>query len=294
MKWVKKILVVILAICIMLWLCSCSNEAAEKKTDNNPLILAVSAQGVTNSKVHGIGDPTEYGLYTASERRQLSDARNTVKSPFNSSKELQYKCSECIFKNSLNAEIGDFYCIYDEYSSGKEDIMLLHDTDIVCFYHKEYNPDESYPLMEEVEVRAIAENFLKSIMSEETFSKFDYKRMSMDALGRYGLAYVRYIEGYPTDETLSVFVDRCGEVSGYNGLNLKKYDTLEDSLTKEQIEKTETYLLRYIDSQEGQVLEKYDPVIVTNTSGELYLSMKFSYQNTDGTIWGETVLTKIE
>ena len=118
----------------------------------------------------------------------------------------------------------------------------MHDTDIISYYHRPFNADDSYPLMDEMGVKEIAETFLKNIVSEERFNTFAYSGMTMDALGRYALSYIRYVEGYPTDEVLSVWVDRCGDVSGYNGYNLQKYDSIEKTISKEKLDVAKKFL----------------------------------------------------
>lgn len=293
MKRSTRSLFLIGIICIMLFMSACGKEMESKESERQ-LIIVASAEGNVPKEFANSVPAQKCGLYTGYEYRKLLDDKAYKLSPLNPLQELKYKYSDCTMKDGTSNEIGDFYCIYDVYTSEEEEVMYLHDTDIISFYHKDFNPDENYPLMEENEVRKIAEDFLKSIIPGETLETFTYERMTMDAIGRYSIFYTKYVEGYATDETISVWVDRCGTISGYNGLNLKKYETLNAVIEREQLDSAYEFLVSTISAMGLLELEYYEPTIITNTSGELYLEVSFTYVDEEGIGYGETALVKIE
>ncbi len=230
-------------------------------------MLDVSEDGVSD-RFETYESARKYGVSGTSilTLTQETDVEATKENPFDMQKTLSYSYSEVLSEEGL-LTTNDFYCAYDAYMCGDEKFIFLRGTDLLCFYNKPFNPDKQYPLLSEDSVKEIADEFLSTILPESVLSKFVYESFSMDILGRYSMRYTRYICGYRTDEHISIAVDRCGDVSGYNGFNVKKYDTLEGKLNKDAIKRTADALLTDLQSLDLNNLWTSEPDLTTGSDG---------------------------
>ena len=106
------------------------------------------------------------------------------------------------------------------------------------------------------------------------------------------LTFYRYIEGYQTDDVLSVYFADDGSIMGYNGRNACKYDAVTTELTKQKLDDATAKLTQKIDALELDILTRGDPVLTTNTSGELFIEIWIRYDVTteyEGTPITDTV-----
>ncbi|MBQ5843175.1 MAG: hypothetical protein IIW63_08560 [Clostridia bacterium] len=296
----KKIMILIILAALTLSVCSCgvdsgvdgnsiNNEAdrnsvsasdsEENDVKSDKTFLISFSEGVSPDTFKNFADSAEFGLNTALERTQLTDVAATKKHPMDAQKTLNYSYSKVISQDSAAIEEGTFFSAYDFYVLDDEKIAFLHDSDTVCFYTRPYNPDEGYPIMSEERVKEIAEDFLLTVISEPLFSNFEYEGMSTDILGRYALLYKRYVCGYPTDETISIWIDRSGEISGYNGYNVSKYNTLITDISATAIELSADVLLSELKSLELTGFTSAQPELTTNSDGVVFVSIKFSYES---------------
>lgn len=264
------------------------SEGNDVKTDK--IFLISFAEGVSPDTFENFRDATELGLDLSSKTIQLTDAEAVKKHPVDAKKTYNYSYSEGIPRDSSTIEKETFYRLYDFYVLDNERIAFLHDSNTVCFYTKPYNPNEEYPIMSEERVKEIADEFLLAAISEPLFSKFKYEGMSTDILGRYALLYKRYVCGYQTDETPSIWVDRSGEISGYNGYNVSKYNALIADISETAIKLSADALLSELKSLELTDFKPEQPELTTNSDGVVYIMIKFSYKSNGFTIGQEAYL----
>ena len=235
-----------------------------------------------------------YGIGTNTEKIIMDAYKdNCVISPFTGAT-LPYKHTEAYLKTTTLGEYGTYYSKYDRYETNSEIIDFVHGTNQIAFYSVDYNDDTSSPVMSEEEVKKIAETFILSLISEEAFEKFTYVDMEIDPLGRYSLLYRRYIEGYRTDETISIWVDRNGHVSAYNGYNVGKYDSMDIQISSSMLETADKLLRQEIASLNLKNLSCNDPKIITSTEGKLYLQMAIFYDGLYDVRCGDIVIINIE
>lgn len=308
----QKIVIMIILATLMLSVCSCevaselngnsvntsedycvnTSDSEENEVKSDKIFLIAFSEGISLDTFKNFKDSAEFGLNMSLERTQLTDIEATKKHPIDSKKTLNYSYSEVIPQVGATTNSGKFYSVYDFYVLDDEKIAFLHDSDTVCFYTKPYNPDEGYPIMSEDRVKEIADSFLLTMISEQFFSNFEYEGMSTDILGRYALLYKRYICGYPTDETISIWIDRSGEISGYNGYNVNKYNTLVTNISDTAINLSADALLSELKSLELTGFKSAQPELTTNSDGVVFVSIKFSYESNGMTI-GATAYLQI-
>lgn len=265
----------------------------EVQTLTERVYLHVPSEGMETIITTDFKVASEYGLYTKKEYIEYDDMKNsTVLSP--EGQTLKYVYSNCKKKNDLSEDLGTYYSRYDVYEN-EEGVTVekLHGSEIVAYYFKPYNRDTNYPEMNESQVREIAEQFLKENVSENVLGNFEFDHMGTDALGRYSLLYQRYVEGYRTDETISIWVDRNGQVSGYNGYNLGKYDNLDERITQKDISSSEKLLINKLNSMNEQDLKCNGIRLITDTTGNLFLEMYVSYIGVEGTEYGEIFVVSV-
>ncbi len=223
----------------------------------------------------------EYGINTKIECKKLSDVKNEVNGIFWKAN-LDYKESVCSKKSSISDEDGTFYSVYDVYENNLERVMYLHDTDIICSYSAEGGNYGKYEEKSDKEVRQIAENFLMRIMSEKTFSEFELDSFYTASRGMYGVKYVRYMNGYKTDETIDVQIYKTGAIAYYNALELKKYDAFENKVKKAELDSAKAALIKKAEELNLNKVELQEYELVTNTEGKLFMKSGFWYVDEKG------------
>ncbi len=316
----KKTVIFLLAIALMLSLCSCGVESgvvantenifnesnmvensenilnSEQKENNvDPVFLIAHSEGNSSDIFKNFANSMEYGLNLPSQHIPLQNVKAMRKHPFNEEKQLSYSYSTVTQKNNTSTDAGVYYSTYDYYKSGDERIDFLHDSDLVCGYFRPYNPNEyeNYPLMCEDAVKEISDAFLLSILPETTLSNFVYEGMVDDPFGRYCLRYQRYVCGYDTDECIGVWIGRSGEIFAYHGYNVKKYDTLTSRISESKIKSAEDTLLSELKSLNLTDFKVGKIELTTNSDGVIFLSIYFSH-NQRGMTVGETAYLKID
>lgn len=257
-----------------------NNEVSGNETPNNSIFLYIPAYDGNNEyyEASGFVSSTLHGVNVDVETVVYNHLVNQTKSHDVLSEEsFTYVYSELAYKTSDSTDPGSFYSIYDVYRNAQYKVKYLHDTDFLVFHSKKYNPDDSFPQMTESEVRSIAEAHLSKIVSKDILDNLEFRNMSIDALGRYALMYSRYIEGYDTDETISIWVDRSGEVSAFNGMNIGKYNHIQIP-QKEQIEIAYSELVKKIEGLPFDNIRCVGTMITTDTMGRIYLEIFINFK----------------
>lgn len=260
-----------------------------------PIFLYMPSMNATNQ---GIADQfkisSDYGVCTALSTQTFDELTNTKIQPAFSTQTFEYVESMCYLKNNTFSEYGSFYSVFDVYRNGEDEVKCLHGTNKIAFYFTPYEQSTSSLTISESSAKSIAEEFILRIIPQQQFDNFTYLDTSTDALGRFMVCYVRYISGYATDETIAVWVDTNGHVSGYNGYNVGKYDSLTKQLNKEKLDSSHKLLLSKIASLNLSV-ERYDaPCITTSTDGKLFLQVNVHYANTFDYSFADSLFISIE
>ncbi len=230
------------------------------------------------SMIAGDGELRQYGIDTRKIVKVLPDAKKEVDSIYNKGQKLQYAESECKVKNASDDELGSFYCIYDVYKGNGEEIKYLNGTDIMCYYSIE-DEDNSldYPTISGKELKRIADNFLKEFIPEDKLSEYEFSVVQGSYNWGYMLSYTRYVEGYHTDEIISICVDKAGKVTSYEAYNLCKYDSLTIEITKNELDKAKNALKKEVSAQHLLNPKMFSYNIITNTEGRLYMRAAVTY-----------------
>lgn len=252
-------------------LTACADESSKKE----PTIYVSMAMGKEMPKEFEMYEEAhKTGIHTKSETLELKDAKKTRPSFFDNNVEYDYCESICEYEYKDSENIGKFYSVFDRYcdESEKYFVSYIRGTDYICQYLDETkNSDETEKkYITEDDGKKIADLFLK-----ENIARYDeYVYLDVyNITGEYIFDYVRYIEGYITDDTIRVVVDEVGKVVAYVAFDYAKYDTLMDVVTKENLEETKKILLEQVEFMENvdKGTEKFK--ICTNEKGEVFLQM---------------------
>ncbi len=243
-------------------------------------------------------NPSVFGLETMAEYQVLSNAKQTISSPFSGNETFTYEKSKCTFKDSKENEYGGFYSVYDTYTNAAgERVEMLHGTDIVGFYDRnstERDPMGAVTTIDETKAKQIADEFLGEILPEEYRESLVYTGTSYDErFNTWRIGYHTVIEGYTTDDDQIVYLDGDGEVDGYHGYDTLKYETLKDDITVEKLDAAKAALEEKITSDSTGEIRMGEPWIVTNTSGDPYLLIGFSYAGSTNVANAFTAYTNI-
>ncbi len=251
--------------------------------------FAVS-QGMSADSTLQLADfsvPEACGLETMKEDCVLSNVPQTISSPFGDESAFAYEQSDCKFRDDKKEEYGSFYAVYDQYrNKNGDEVEMLHGTDIIGFYSKGESSDAGIgsggSFIDETKAVTVAKEFLKSILPERYVDSLTYYNTEYD--GRfYAVFFGTEIEGYKTDDDQVVWVDNYGATDGYHGYDAMKYETLKDDITVEKLDAAKAALKEKLATDNFSEVSMGDPQIVTNTEGDLYLSVPCSYTGEDGT-----------
>lgn len=282
-KYVKYTALIVLLAMLCFAVCSCNGtEVLDNNGQNKEYKYSVVRSEGMNKKVSDVFiDATELGIYTETENITLDDVDKTIVSPFTSQR-LDYMHSESSRKTSKDDTIGTFYSVYDEYNCERENMLYLHGTDLLCmYYYREEFPLKTKMALSKAEAIELANDFLLSFLSKEQMDKFERPVVTDETAGTfmYYVTYTRKVAGYDTDEDIMVFISLSGKVTGYNGKNLDKYDSCADKINADDVKEAEKALEAKIRSLNLPGCSMRSPVIITNTSGELFLRIDTEYRN---------------
>ena len=307
MKTVKKVFLI--ALCIFaLCLTSCSSDmtntydetsdfsnVSESVQNREYAFLVIPSESSTDKITSVFASAKKFGLgnlYSIEVIKELETS--TYKNPL-SDEELKYSRSECTYADDTATEYGKYYSLYDVYVSDKEEFTVLRGTNLVCYYYTSDRDYETEVQLTDDEAKAIADEFLIKILGEEIVAGFSKVVPRKDTMGSwaYGVAYSKPINGYETDEILSIFIGKSGKVVAYNGYNLCKFEGKEGLFATENVEAAKTALTDKINSLNLSNLEIERTLITTNTDGELYLRIDISYDDEYGMRCAESVFVSI-
>ena len=268
-------------------------------TDNDGFLLdGFDPENELPNGLEGMASPESQGVYTwfsTSVNEALAGKQITALGSV-----FTYQDSDRYWKTTSEEEFGTFYSSYDEYrSEDGASVRYLSDSDRMTLYlsgdlsHIDSAPS---PLTFE-QARVVADEFLRSILPETILDHIPWYTTSDSTISSaISVVYNRSIHGYLTDEDIVVAVDtRTGQIRGYNGQCVGKYAELEKHLTKELLDETAAKLEAKVVSLGLRELEMRQPVLTTNTDGEVYMSLTFDY---DSDFYGGTdtlrLLCKVE
>lgn len=309
-KYVRFIAVIIAAAFLCSIICSCNDAATQSQTSNlnkdvdmiegniqneNYKYLVVQSEGTDKKICEVFVNATEYGLYTAVEKKVFNEVEKSIISPFTSQR-LDYQYSNCSKNKNEADSIDPFYSVYDVYNTERENLIYLHGTELLCQYF--YREDSSQGLemtLSRNEALEIANDFLLSFLSKDQIAKFEPPVINEEPSGTfmYTVSYVRKVAGFDTDETITVFISLSGKVVGYNGNNLDKYDSYVDTIKADKVNEAKKALETKIQSLNLSNCSIHFPIITTNTSGELFLMIDVEYSDDCGMTMVDSCLINI-
>lgn len=155
-------------------------------------------------------------------------------------------------------------------------------------------------MLTEEELRAIADDFLLSVVPAEEFGKYRYEGFTDPTKSDNGtefdyffVEYCRYVGAYKTADRLSVGINVTGEIFGYTGNRYKMADVIEKAVSKTDIEKTVGLLQAEIEKRMSGDFEIDEFTICTNTEGDIFLCTGVKYTMEDGMTSAVEVVARI-
>ena len=285
----KKTISVFLCILLIGSILSCTSQQAPDRTaQTNPtesdlpkedlFLIATSESGSEVPKrASEFQSASAHGIGISSRRSELDQLKQTSKSPFNNGVQYVYDYSNIKATSEVDGTQGTFYSRFDVYSNGSEQVEYLADSNLIVYYSGSGKAQGEQQCSEE-ELLQTARDFLQKCMGAEALSKYTYSGMDPDVYGMTTLAFNRYIEGYKTDDVLSVFFADDGSVLGYNGRNACKFDAVTAKITKEKLDGATAKLMKKINALELVNLTHGNPTLTTNTSGEVFIKIWIRYE----------------
>lgn len=303
----KKLTIVFIAV-VCLFSAACSSGAKSDSANNSPLmdiseiskdnievyiktnfIVGAFLQTPENSAaVHFKNNADEQGIDVSESVSIKADVPpEKTMQMFGNTYKVDYKGSEItsdkIEKSDFNRRFDTFW--YSDSNSGdKIRTVYINGTDTIGYIFrdsdscKEWNENDEY--LSEEELCQTAKEFLLSVLPEEEFDKYTLidisypkKRSSI----YYDVTYRRYINGYETDDILSVVISQNKMVMAYNGKKYNKYSSVEALLTKERLDAVSDAMNEKISSLNIEFERIIDCGLVTDIYGNVYISVIISY-----------------
>ncbi len=283
----KKILLFLLAVTMLVSLVSCTANQPEQSTSvatndksapkEDLFLISISENG---SELAGqsseFKSATDHGIGGTRQTTVLDSLKNKTKDPFSDGTQFTYKRSEVKYIAG-STEIGSFYSQYDVYSTDTKYVEYLADSNLIVYYDDINYPANGQQQCSEEELLQKAKNFLQKCIPASEFAKYTYSGKPSDAAGMTGLKFTRYIEGYKTDDVLLIFFSDNGTIMGYNGSEACKFNSVSTKITKEKLDSATAKLMKKIEALELAGLTYGDPILTTNTSGEVFIEIWIRY-----------------
>ena len=265
---VRKIFVLICVVALMCSLVSCNKEV-----ESEEIFILTGSNGVDGDRESFKGlirDGNDYGLYMLSNKVKDSEVDKIKNIKGSKEGEYQYEYSKVYTKKLDSGKVERIFDIYYKRGSdnGEEKIIeectYLRGTEFICTY---ISSQENVGIYKgEGDTRSIAEEYLVKILSKERFEELSG--------GEILYRYTRFIEGYKTDDEITVYVNDEGYIKAYRIWEYGKYDTLKNTLTKEQLDKTKEKLdAKIAEVFAGQDIQLRDLLVITDPEAKPYLEI---------------------
>lgn len=136
---------------------------------------------------------------------------------------------------------------YVQEDSGSRIQMEIRREDGAILYLADTSADQGEGDVTLTEAVEIAERILAELYGQELADKYvclatQEGDPSSGGLGMHAIAFVREVEGYRTDDSITVFVTTGGEVFGVNARSLGYADTIAEAVTADMVDKAQKEL----------------------------------------------------
>lgn len=279
----------------LLLLGSCANSGENKKNYDTPSKSDVTtlqddnSDSVKTPKFYYLGTEASSVFQSNENFAKASDymfggktATNVIETKKNTTKNIldrgtfTYLESKVIFTDIKSGKVASIYGVHDTYVSadGKTEVTFLEGTDTITFY--EEKKDET--LTEKIDIRKakeISDAFLAKILPGYSLEDM-HTTMDEDVSGTqksFWFGYAKKINGLISDEDILVWVSEYGQIRGYNGENVRKYDKLASSITSEKISKAVGEFNEAIKDIESLASCPTENYICTDNDGKIYVSV---------------------
>ncbi len=132
------------------------------------------------------------------------------------------------------------------------------------------NSDEK---IDEQKAKEIADAFIVNIVPDYSLEGMHTTVDYDSILHTFYVGYAKTINGMITDEDILVGVSEYGQIKGYNGENVKGYDSITVNITDENVNAAVTLLSEALSENELSFSVAEEKYLVTDYAGNVYLSV---------------------
>lgn len=247
-----------------------------------PIFLYSSSDGVASTAHDGFDNAGKYGI-NSPHTELILDEMVGKKVDFGEYKGLVYKKSETKAVSEISKKKDSFYAEFDIFESedGLVTVTYLHGTDKVirCDWKMPKNNDNTAAIGVD-NARKIAEDYILSQIDQELFDKYTFMDASVLITGHsYCVYYQRMVEGYHTEEAITVYMSTSGEIWCVWFENVEKFDNVSTKITAKKLDQAQELLIEKVESLELDEMKIIgSPRIVTDTNGTVYLCIYVEYK----------------
>lgn len=279
----RKILC-ILSLMILLFTCACCQDR-QKAIVPSPSTYTIYQQlyeRETDFKPFSFPSYREAGLFVPREEQYLNKNCLLTKTLSLSDHiiSLSYENSSQRYENTASG-ILNRYDKYDVYMTEHGDqYEFLDSTNILCFLHRQKkNMNQNGEKITEKEAKQAADVFLSEVVSAEYLTRYQYCDTDISYNNDYMVIYESFVHGYRTEDSLCVWVTQNGIISGYNAYNVYRFFSLENTVSKKQLEEAHSWLEQAVQDLHLEEAKTNcgDPYLVMNREGAPYLAMPVFY-----------------
>ena len=198
--------------------------------------------------------------------------------------EIRYTNPEYPKSGSDQNQKGSHYAHFLTYQSEDHtELTFLADTDLVVWYGKSHSPNYSdRKTFSDEQLKEIADNFVLQYVSKDKFDTLTFENIWTDQFDQHVVSYRRSIEGYLTDEKITVTIESDGVVEYMDARGLYMFDGLPYLISKRNLDAASNYLREQIDAL-GLADLTYSPFyLTTDGDGNIYLEQIVRFTDLTG------------
>ncbi len=322
----KRIVAIILMMCLMLGVCACSKNTSESPANENSSIadyshitpdtieLYIDTSFVIDSSNQGSGqtktmssvikekaEDAKIDLYFTEEYEDVKKTDIAEKKTFEiSSQEHELTYTSTRVYSNMNTTNKYFNRSVNNYSwdnggNKKISVTISSDTNrIVQYLDTEVRKwSEGEVIHDEATLREIANEMLTSNIEEDVLKDYVAREISYpkDFRNKYGLYYDRYIYGYQTRESIYIVIDQNKKITTCQFEKSGMFNEIEENFSKEHIDAVANALQNKIENTINMAnILISEPVLTFDTNGVLYVAIQIRYLSSTA---DETIYAKV-
>ena len=282
----KRVLPILVVVLLFLTSCRVQISLDGTRFINHSFFARINFEALSIESSDSVGLTTEQG------ETKLAATQNVKLVHLGITRNFKYKNTILADKNATD-NFDVFNRAYNVYKFGNDvEYWILSSTKTICGY-RNYGADETKDeKLSSIGFKANSDEFLYHAVSSTWRQEYTAFRFVMPSVENpyYTAFYIKEYEGYATDDVLKVEVTKSGEVRLFEAFGLGKYDYLQNTILKSDLDSSADALKGFLSEKGLDAYNCSDFCIVTDNKGGVYLKSELT--DNDGNYY-DTVFVNI-